>query len=157
MAIGRPTSDRRGDDASFVMTGDAPRLRRSPVGPRWEWMVGPLVGIVVVAVTVIGITRAGSGGSADVPSIAIDCPTSVAIDERLTCTIATDNVVSGSWDLPGFLAGPLQLDTVNDDNPIYVEPTNPDVAGQTFTITATAVTDDGRSVTARHSFEVRAD
>ncbi len=153
MATERPISGHRGDDESFAPAPTRGRFA-SRTEPRWEWMLGPLVAVVVVAMAVIGITRAGTGESSIIPSIAIECPSSVPVGERLACTIATDDVVSGNWELPGFLPGPLELEIVNDDNPIYVEPTNPDVAGQDFTITATAFAEDGSTVTATHTFRV---
>ncbi len=85
-------------------------------------------------------------------AISIDCPTEVALGATLTCSITTSGVVSGEWKLPGFLAEPLPIQTINAKNEIFLEPTQADAAGRRYTITATATTEDGSEITARRQF-----
>lgn len=85
-------------------------------------------------------------------TISIDCPTEVALGTTLICNITTAGVVSGEWKLPGFLSEPLPIQTLNAKNEIFLEPTQADAAGRRYTITATAIAEDGAEISARRQF-----
>ncbi len=86
------------------------------------------------------------------PSISIDCPIEIELGATLLCSIDTSGVVSGEWNLPGFLSEPLPIQTINGANEIFLEPTNGEAAGRRYTITATAITDDGDEISAKRTF-----
>ncbi len=82
-----------------------------------------------------------------------NCPTQVPAGSEVFCDIVSANVVSGSWILPGFTDGPVNLETVNGTNTIQLNPSS-GVIGQSFVITATVRGAEGSEVTATHTFTV---
>ncbi len=86
--------------------------------------------------------------------VSIDCPDSFVLNEKLVCEIVSTGAVSGEWRLPGFLDGPLSLDTVPGSNGIFVEPTDASYVGAWFTLTATVYSADGEAATDSLRFTV---
>jgi len=99
-------------------------------------------------------TTTSTAIAADQPTVQVDCPTEIALGVKIFCSIVTTNAVSGEWHLPAFLAAPEPLEVVPGDYEIFIEPTNADAVGRTFTITATAEGADGTTARASHSFTV---
>ncbi len=92
--------------------------------------------------------------AAPAPTVSISCPGSIALNANITCSIISANATSGSWRLPGFFGGSLGLSTVPGTNAIFINPTNANVVGQTFTISATVQNAAGQSASASASFTV---
>lgn len=87
------------------------------------------------------------------PSVSIRCPGTIALNTSVTCDIVSSNATSGTWSLPGFFGGGLAL-SVPGSNPIFINPTNPDVVGSTFTISATVQNSAGQTASTSASFTV---
>ncbi len=91
--------------------------------------------------------------AAPAPSVSISCPSTIALNTSVTCDIVSANASSGSWSLPGFFGGSMTV-SAPGSNPIFINPTNADVVGRTFTISATVQSADGRTASASRSFTV---
>ncbi len=87
------------------------------------------------------------------PTVSISCPSTIALNTSITCDIVSANANSGSWSLPGFINGSLAV-SAPGSNPVFINPTNADVVGRTFTISVTVQSADGRSASASRSFTV---
>ncbi len=112
-------------------------------------------GTTTVAVESTTSTTVATTTTAAAPAtIAIDCPTEIAMGEQVFCDITTGGVVSGTWDLPGFLDSAIPLGDLNGPSSIFIEPVDPSAAGVEFTITATALDAAGTEVSAEHRFTV---
>ncbi|MGF1595693.1 MAG: protein kinase [Acidimicrobiales bacterium] len=94
------------------------------------------------------------GPASEVLSVSVDCPDSFVLGERTACDIVSAGAVAGSWDLPGFSDGRIELETVPGINPIYIEPHDGSYVGAFFTLTATVESADGETVVSDHRFTV---
>ena len=86
------------------------------------------------------------------PFISIDCPAEFEIGPETRCDIVTANAVEGTWRIDGFTDGDVQLSTIPGTNQIFLQPNNPDFAGERFTIEVSATDSTGRLATATHDF-----
>ena len=87
-------------------------------------------------------------------AVAVECPDSFVFGETTVCDIRTNEAVSGTWTLPGFVDGAVELENVPGSDAIFVEPTNPAYVGAWFTLTATVTSADGETVSSEHPFTV---
>ncbi|MGF1597537.1 MAG: protein kinase [Acidimicrobiales bacterium] len=87
-------------------------------------------------------------------TLTIDCPTVIEVGERIMCPITSSGATSGEWNIPGFLSAPESLDVADGSYEVFIEPTNTDNVGDSFTITATVTGSDGVEVTTSREFKV---
>ena len=87
-------------------------------------------------------------------TVAIDCPPEIVLGAKIFCTITSVGATSGEWNLPGFLTAAEPIKTVPGHDQIYIEPTNAQVVGSTFVITATVRDGAGVASTTEHRFTV---
>jgi serine/threonine-protein kinase PknK len=72
------------------------------------------------------------------PTVTISCPAEIVVGTKIYCTITSSaDAVSGEWNLPGFLDAPKRIEAVPGDYEIFINPTNSNAVGSTYTITAT--------------------
>lgn len=104
--------------------------------------------------TLPGTSTASTITASKEATVSIDCPTEIALNTKIYCTINSSKARSGQWTLPGFVTGPQPIQIVPGAYQIYIEPTNLSVLGSTFVITATVVDQVGATATAQHQFTV---
>ncbi len=95
-----------------------------------------------------------SAAGVNQPTVEVDCPSEIALNTNIVCSIFTTNAISGEWHLPAFLTAPEPIEIVPGEYEIFIEPTNPDAIGRTFTVSATVEDADGQTARTNHSFTV---
>ncbi len=84
--------------------------------------------------------------------VEIDGPTEVPLNEESYFTILSETAVRAEWTIPGF--GSDDINPFRLADRIFVEPTDAERLGESFTLVVTVYDADGNRAAARHRFQV---
>lgn len=148
-------------------------------GPTRAALIGAAATVLVAVITgLFGLAQAGYFGGREPAPVALPSPTALAsptaeeasaplrptvrvegataapLDERTFFTIVSENAVRAEWSIGGFVDEPVVVEPLNPSHEIFVEPTNAERAGDSFTLVVIVYDEDGQAARAEHRFEV---
>jgi len=84
--------------------------------------------------------------------VEIDGPAEAPLGEQTYFTLISENAVRAEWAIAGF--GRDEINPFRQADQIYVEPTDEEQVGESFTLLVTVYDADDNQASARHRFEV---
>lgn len=90
-------------------------------------------------------------------TVMIEGPSTAPLNEQTLFTIVSPQASGLIWSVTEFTTQPQAVNPFLDRHEIFIEPTNPEVVGQTFEVRARVTDPNGRSATAIFEFTVVAE
>lgn len=90
-------------------------------------------------------------------SVKIEGSTSAPLSKITYYTVTSQNAIRGVWSVGGFQNEPIDVNPLDPSHQIFIEPTNKERIGESFTIVFTAYDVSGKSATAIKFFTVISD
>lgn len=113
-----------------------------------------LLGLVIsLLIAVLPLAMQQQAAQPAAPTVSIEGPDAARVGQRAYFTIVSSGAVKAEWSAGGFANGEIfTIDPLPPSASIYVEPTDPSRAGESFTLAATVTASDGKTATATKKF-----
>jgi hypothetical protein len=86
------------------------------------------------------------------PAVEIDGPAEAPLGEQTFFTLISESAVRAEWAIAGF--GRDEINPFRQADQIFVQPTDAEQVGESFTLLVTVYDADGNTATARHTFTI---
>ena len=141
-------------------------MRKLLQNEQGQWNAQIIAALIAAGATLLTALIAGVFGllqlraanaPADVPpapalAVEIEGPAEAPLGEQTYFTLISENAVRAEWAVAGF--GRDEINPFRQADQIFVQPTDAEQVGESFTLLVTVYDADGNQAGARHSFAI---
>ena len=113
-----------------------------------------LTAIIAGVFGLLQLRAANASTNDPAPALAVEIegPAEAPLGEQTYFTILSENAVRAEWAVAGF--GRDEINPFRQTDQIFVQPTDAEQVGESFTLLVTVYDAGGNQATARHTFEI---